>query len=207
MCGGVCVGGCVCVCVCVCVRMKYFPGPEQSRAVFIQYNTWIQLTTFHHNVQNCKHDHHHHHRDHSCMQLLQACTYTQTRECAFSLIILFTYCILPINGHKQENKSIKLTCCVLLASKFVDITEISLALFMEADAGWYNTEKTELSSRTYIQLCFVTWSKLIPNFPSLSLPILPLYSHMRPIFEHNRNHFFHLISANVFLLDPDSEGE
>ena len=22
-------------CVCVCVRMKYFPGPEQSRAVFI----------------------------------------------------------------------------------------------------------------------------------------------------------------------------
>ena len=72
--------------------------------------------------------------------------HTQTRECAFSLIILFTYCILPINGHKQENKSIKLTCCVLLASKFVDITEISLALFMEADAGWYNTEKTELSS-------------------------------------------------------------
>ena len=86
----------------VCVRMKYFPGPEQSRAVFIQYNTWIHLTTFHHNVQNCKHDHHHH-RDHSCMQLLQACT-TQTemnttemylstqthttRECAFSLIII-----------------------------------------------------------------------------------------------------------------------
>ena len=115
----------------------------ESRAVFIQYNTWIHLTTFHHNVQNCKHDHHH--RDHSCMQLLQACTHT-TRECAFSLIILFTYCILPINGHKQENKSIKLTCCVLLASKFVDITEISVALFMEADAGWYNTEKMELSS-------------------------------------------------------------
>ena len=108
--------GCVwCVCVCVCVRMKYFPGPEQSRAVLIQCNTWIHLTTFHHNVQNCKHDHHHH-RDHSCMQLLQACT-RGARKCAFSLIILFTYCILPINGHKQENKSIKLTCCVLVASK------------------------------------------------------------------------------------------
>ena len=104
------------------------------------YNIFI------HNVQNCKHDHHHHHRDHSCMQLLQACTHRHVSECAFSLIILFTYCILPINGHKQENKSIKLTCCVLLASKFVDITEISLALFMEADAGWYNTEKMELSS-------------------------------------------------------------
>ena len=49
VCGCVCVGG---VCVCVCVRMKYFPGPEQSRAVLIQYNTWIHLTTFHHNVQN-----------------------------------------------------------------------------------------------------------------------------------------------------------
>ena len=140
------------------------------------------------------------------MHATAASMHTQTRECAFSLIILFTYCILPINGHKQENKSIKLTCCVLLASKFVDITEISLALFMEADAGWYNTEKMELSSRTSIRLCFVTWSMLIPNFPSLSLPILPLYSHMRPIFEHNQNHFFHLISANVFLLDPDSEG-
>ena len=65
---------CVCGGVCVCVRVKYFPGPEQSRAVFIQYNTWIHLKTFHHNVQNCKHDHHHHH-DHSCMQLLQACTH------------------------------------------------------------------------------------------------------------------------------------
>ena len=75
-----------------------------------------------------------------------ASMHTQTRDCAFSLIILFTYCILPINGHKQETKSIKLTCCVLLASKFVDITEISLGLFMEADAGWYNTEKMELSS-------------------------------------------------------------
>ena len=63
---------CVCVCVCVCVRMKYFPCPEQSRAVFIQYNTWIHLTTCHHN--DCKHDHHQH-RDHSCMQLLQACTH------------------------------------------------------------------------------------------------------------------------------------
>ena len=94
----------------------------------------------------------------------------------------------------------------LLASKFVDITEISLALFMEADAGCYNTEKMELSSRTSIRLCFATWSMLVPNFPSLSLPILPLYSHMRPIFEHNPNHFFHLISATVFLLDPDSEG-
>ena len=135
------------------------------------------------------------------MHATAASMHTQTRECAFSLIILFTYCILPINGHKQENKSIKLTCCVLPASKFVDITEISLALFMEADAGWYNTEKMELSSRTSIRLCFVT-----SNFPSLSLPILPLYSHMRPIFEHNPNHFFHLISANVFLLDPDSEG-
>ena len=135
------------------------------------------------------------------MHATVASMHTQTRECAFSLIILFTYCILPINGHKQENKSIKLTCCVLLASKFVDITEISLALFMEADAGWYNTEKMELSSRTSIRLCFVTWSiMLIPNFPSLSLPILPLYSHTRPIFEHNPNHFFHLISANVFLL-------
>ena len=81
------------------------------------------------------------------MHATAASMHTQTRECAFSLIILlFTYCILPINGHKQENKSIKLTCCVLLASKFVDITEISLALFMEADAGWYNTEKMELSS-------------------------------------------------------------
>ena len=49
----VCVGGgWVWVCVCVYVRMNYFPGPEQSRAVFIQYNTWIHLTTFHHNVQN-----------------------------------------------------------------------------------------------------------------------------------------------------------
>ena len=139
------------------------------------------------------------------MHATAASMHTQThttRECAFSLIILFTYCILPINGHKQENKSIKLTCCVLLASKFVDITEISVALFMEADAGWYNTEKMELSYRTSIRLCFVTWSvmnsMLIPNFPSLSLPILPLYSHMRPIFEHNPNHFFHLISANVF---------
>ena len=140
------------------------------------------------------------------MHATAASMHTQTRECAFSLIILFTYCILPINGHKQENKSIKLTCCVLLASKIVDITEISLALFMEADAGWYNTEKMELSSRTSIRLCFVTWSILMPNFPSLSLPILPLYSHMRPIFEHNPNHFFHLISANVFLHDPDSEG-
>ena len=155
-----------CVCGCVCVRMKYFPGPEQSRAVFIQYNTWIHLTTFHHNVQNCKHDHHHH-RDHSCMQLLQVCTHRHVSVLSVwaSLIILFTYCILPINGHKQENKSIKLTCCVLLASKFVDITEISLALFMEADVGWYNTEKMELSSRTSIRLCFVTWSMLIPNFP------------------------------------------
>ena len=99
------------------------------------------------------------------MHATAASMHTQTRECAFSLIILLTYCILPINGHKQENKSIKLTycilpinghkqenksikltCCVLLASKFVDITEISLALFMEADAGWYNTEKMELSS-------------------------------------------------------------
>ena len=80
------------------------------------------------------------------MHATAASMHTQTRECASSLIILFTYCILPINGHKQENKSIKLTCCVLLASKFVDITEISLALFMEADAGWYNTEKMELSS-------------------------------------------------------------
>ena len=80
------------------------------------------------------------------MHATAASMHTQTRECAFSLIILFTYCILPINGHKQENKSIKLTYCVLLASKFVDITEISLALFMEADAGWYNTEKMELSS-------------------------------------------------------------
>ena len=80
------------------------------------------------------------------MHATAASMHTQTRECAFSLIILFTYCILPINGHKKENKSIKLTCCVLLASKFVDITEISLALFMEADAGWYNTEKMELSS-------------------------------------------------------------
>ena len=80
------------------------------------------------------------------MHATAASMHTQTRECAFSLIILFTYCILPINGHKQENKSIKLTCCVLLASRFVDITEISLALFMEADAGWYNTEKMELSS-------------------------------------------------------------
>ena len=140
------------------------------------------------------------------MHATAASMHTQTRECAFSLIILFTYCILPINGHKQENKSIKLTCCVLLASKFVDITEISLALFMEADAGWYNTEKMELSSRTSIRLCFVTWSMLTPNFPSLSLPIMPLYSHMRPIFELSPNHFFHLISANVFLLDPDSEG-
>ena len=118
----------------------------ESRAVFIQYNTWIHLTTFSstmykivnmiiiiiatiHACNCCK---------------VQACTHR--RECAFSLIILFTYCILPINGHKQENKSIKLTCCVLLASKFVDITEISLALFMQADAGWYNTEKMELSS-------------------------------------------------------------
>ena len=109
------------------------------------------------------------------MHATAASMHTQTRECAFSLIILFTYCILPINGHKQENKSIKLTCCVLLASKFVDITEISLALFMEADAGWYNTEKMELSSRTSIRLCCVTWSMLIPNFPSLSLPILPLF--------------------------------
>ena len=83
---------------------------------------------------------------HACNCCKHAHTLTQTRECAFSLIILFTYCILPINGHKQENKSIKLTCCVLLASKFVDITEISLALFMEADAGWYNTEKMELPS-------------------------------------------------------------
>ena len=56
------------------------------------------------------------------------------------------YVLYTAPGHKQENKSIKLTCCVLLASKFVDITEISLALFMEADAGWYNTEKMELSS-------------------------------------------------------------
>ena len=145
------------------------------------------------------------------MHATAASMHTQTRECAFSLIILFTYCILPINGHKQENKSIKLTCCVLLASKFVDITEISLALFMEADAGWYNTEKMELSSSfsnidPTTPVCFVTWSMLIPNFSSLSLPILPLYSHMRPIFEHIQNHFFHLISANVFLLDPDSEG-
>ena len=143
------------------------------------------------------------------MHATAASMHTQTRECAFSLIILFTYCILPINGHKQENKSIKLTCCVLLASKFVDITEISLALFMEADAGWYNTEKMELSSsfsNIDPTIRFVTWSMLIPNFPSLSLPILPLYSHMRPIFERNQNHFFHLISANVFLLDPDSEG-
>ena len=95
------------------------------------------------------------------MHATAASMHTQTRECAFSLIILFTYCILPINGHKQENKSIKLTCCVLLASKCVYITEISLALFMEADAGWYNTEKMELSSRTSIRLCFVTWSMLI----------------------------------------------
>ena len=97
------------------------------------------------------------------MHATAASMYTQThttRECAFSLIILFTYCLLPINGHKQENKSIKLTCCVLLAAKFVDITEISLALFMEADAGWYNTEKMELSSRTSIRLCFVTWSSI-----------------------------------------------
>ena len=136
------------------------------------------------------------------MHATAASMHTQTRECAFSLIILFTYCILPINGHKQENKSIKLTCCVLLASKFVDITEISLALFMEADGGWYNTEKMELSSRTSIRLCFVTWSMLIPNLPSLSLPILPQYSHMRPIFEHNPNHFFHLISEMFFFLIP-----
>ena len=136
------------------------------------------------------------------MHTTAASMHTQTRECAFSLIILFTYCILPINGHKQENKSIKLTCCVLLASKFVDITEISLALFMEADAGWYNTEKMELSSSFSnidpTMLCHMVNELLIPNFPSLSLPILPLYSHMRPIFEHNQNHFFHLISANVF---------
>ena len=129
------------------------------------------------------------------MHATAASMHTQThptRECAFSLIILFTYCLLPINGHKQENKSIKLTCCVLLASKFVDITEISLALFMEADAGWYNTEKMELSSRTSIRLCFVTWSSLCwyPISPSLSLPILPLYSHMRPIFERAQSSFF-----------------
>ena len=81
----------VCVCVCVCVRMKYFPGPEQSRAVLIQYNTWIHLyTTFHHNVQNCKHDHHHH-RDHSCMQLLQACTHRHTRH--VSVLSVWSYCL------------------------------------------------------------------------------------------------------------------
>ena len=99
---------------------------------------------------------------HACNCCKHAHTETHTtRECAFSLIILFTYCILPINGHEQENKSIKLTCCVLLAFKFVDITEIFLALFMEADAGWYNTEKMELSSRTSIPLCFVTWSSIL----------------------------------------------
>ena len=92
-CVGVCVcvwGVCVGVCVCVCVRMKYFPGPEQSRAVLIQYNTWIHLTTFHHNVQNCKHNHHHH-RDHSCMQLLQACTHRHTRH--VSVLSVWSYCL------------------------------------------------------------------------------------------------------------------
>ena len=29
----------VCVCVCVYTRMKYFPGPEQSRAVLNQSDT------------------------------------------------------------------------------------------------------------------------------------------------------------------------
>ena len=144
------------------------------------------------------------------MHATAASMHTQTRECAFSLIILFTYCILPNNGHKQENKSIKLTCCVLLASKFVDITEISLALFMEADAGWYNTEKMELSSSFSnvdpTMLCHMV--NVDTQFPVsfLANSASALYSHMRPIFEHNQNHFFHLISANVFLLDPDSEG-
>ena len=64
---------------CSCHPLKtnlcmYSKQQFESRAVFIQNNTWIHLTTFHHNVQNCKHDHHHH-RDHSCMQLLQACTH------------------------------------------------------------------------------------------------------------------------------------
>ena len=81
-----------CVCVWgggVCVRMKYFPGPEQSRAVFIQYNTWIHLTTFHHSVQNCKHDHHHH-RDHSCMQHAASCSMLHAWMVAMMMMIMFT---------------------------------------------------------------------------------------------------------------------